>query len=317
MEKVCAKMKPATGQIEQEKRPVLREYLKLIRVKHWIKNVFVFASLVFSLNFYRSEYLLRILLMCLSFSLASSVVYIINDIADREKDRFHPVKRHRPIASGRITVENAVVLSAFLFVFALAGAWLLDLRAMLVVAAYIGINIIYSYILRNLPCIDVMVIAVGFLLRVIAGAVAIDVNVSAWMLLTTFFLSLFLGFGKRRKEMLSTHGSTRHRTVFQHYSLELLSHFIIVSATLTIITYSLYVVISSNMIRLGSERFVFTIPFVVFGVFRYLLLIYHNNDGGDPADILLRDRAMQVDIVLWTVIVLVLLLLAAFQGGSL
>jgi 4-hydroxybenzoate polyprenyltransferase len=290
--------RPVTGQMEREKHPTLKEYLKLLRVKHWIKNVFVLASLLFSLNFYRTEYLLRILLMFLSFSLGSSVVYVINDIAGREKDRFHPVKRHRPIASGRISVESAAVLSTVLFVVSLAGAWLLDLRSMLVVATYIGINIIYSYILRNQPCIDVMVIAVGFLLRVIAGAMAIDVKVSEWMLLTTFFLSLFLGFGKRRKEMIATLGSTRHRTVFQHYSLELLNYLIVVSASLTIITYSLYVVISRNMIRLGSERFVFTIPFVVFGVFRYLLLIYHNNDGGDPADILLRDRAMQVDIFL-------------------
>jgi len=304
------------GQIEQKKHFALEQYLKLWRVKHWIKNVFVLAPLVFSLNFYLPVYLLRILMMCLSFSLASSVVYTINDIADRENDRFHPDKRHRPIASGRISVKTAVVLAAVLLAFALTGAWLLNPRAALVIVTYIGINIIYTYILKNHACIDVMSIAVGFLLRVIAGAVAIDVSVSAWMLLTTFFLSLLLGFGKRRKEMLATGGSARHRIVFQQYSLELLNYFIVVSASLTIITYSIYVVISSNMIRLGSERFVATIPLVVFGVFRYLLLIYHHNDGGDPADILLRDRAMQVDIILWAIMVLVLLLLASSQGVS-
>jgi 4-hydroxybenzoate polyprenyltransferase len=293
------------------------DYMRLLRVKQWIKNVFVLASLVFSLNFYRPEYLLRILLMCISFSLASSVVYLINDIADRDRDRFHPVKRHRPIASGRISVKNAVVLAVFFCVAALGGSRFLNLQSAMVIATYICINIIYSFILKNHACIDVMIIAVGFLLRVIAGAVAIGVDVSKWMLLTTFFLSLFLGFGKRRIEMLTTKGSDRHRTVFREYSLEFLNYLIVVSATLTIITYSLYVVISKNMDRLGSERFVATIPVVVFGVFRYLFLLYCNGKGGDPAEILLKDRAMLLDIALWTVMVLAFLVLAASGGGSL
>ena len=294
----------------------LESYVRLIRVKHWIKNMFVLAPLIFSLKFCVPDSLFRVLIMFFSFSLASSVVYTINDIADRERDRFHPDKKNRPIASGVISVANAAILAVALFSIALAGAWYLSPQAAAVVVAYVALNLLYSYFLKHHPCIDVMGIAIGFLLRVIAGAIAIEVEVSEWMLLTTFFLSLLLGFGKRRKEMLATDGSIRHRVVFQQYSLELLNHLILICAGLTIITYSIYVILSGNMIRLGSHRFVATIPIVVFGVFRYLFLIYHENDGGDPADILLRDRAMQVDILLWGGTVFVLLLIALSQGVS-
>jgi 4-hydroxybenzoate polyprenyltransferase len=295
---------------------MIQDYLRLIRIKHWVKDVFIFAPLIFSLNFYKPSYISRTLLMCAAFCLAASAVYIFNDIVDRDRDRQHPKKKYRPIASGAVPVKSALVLGTVLSVSSMAVSSVLGLAAGAVILAYIGMNVAYSLFLKNQTFIDVMVIAGGFLLRVLAGTVAINVELSRWMLLTTFFLSLFLGFGKRRKEMLVTAGSTQHRVVFQDYSVDLLNCLIIVSASLTIITYSLYVVTSKAMISLGPDKFIATIPFVVFGVFRYLFLIYKQNNGGDPAEVLLKDRAMIADVALWVITIFALLGFTIFSGGQ-
>jgi len=281
--------------------------IRLMRLKHWVKDVFVLAPLIFSLSFDKPTCILKTALMCLVFGLASSVVYIINDIIDRNNDRHHPKKRNRPIAGGQISVQHALVLAVVLVVFALGFSLSLNLASMVVIISYIGINIAYSLYLKKQAFIEVMIIAAGFLLRIIAGAVVIDVPLSRWMLLTTFFLALFLGFGKRRKEMIAVTNCAEHRSVLEQYSVELLNCLIIISASLTIITYSLYVVISQNVERLGSNGFITTIPLVVFGVFRYLYLVYRENAGGDPAELLLRDRPLIADIVLWMITVSILL----------
>jgi 4-hydroxybenzoate polyprenyltransferase len=292
---------------------MIRDYVRLIRIKHWIKDVFIFAPLIFSFNFYKPSYIGRTLIMCAAFCLAASAVYVFNDVADRQRDRLHPKKKDRPVASGAVPVRSALILAALLLVAAVAVSAVLGLPSVLTVLAYIGLNAAYSLLLKNQTFIDVMVIATGFLIRLVAGAVAINVELSSWMLLTTFFLSLFLGFGKRRKEV--TEASTGHRAVFQDYSVELLNSLIIISAALTIITYSLYVVTSKAMIALGRDKFIATIPFVVFGVFRYMYLIYRQNNGGDPADVLLRDKAMLIDIALWVCVVFALLGYTLLSGG--
>ena len=293
---------------------MIRDYVRLIRIKHWVKDVFIFAPLIFSFNFYKPSYIGRTLIMCAAFCLAASAVYVFNDVTDRRRDRLHPKKKDRPVASGAVSVRSALILAALLLVAAGAVSGILGRSSVMIVLAYIGLNAAYSLLLKNQTFIDVMVIATGFLIRVVAGAIAIDVELSSWMLLTTFFLSLFLGFGKRRKELAEA--STGHRAVFQDYSIELLNSLIIISAALTIITYSLYVVTSKTMIALGRDKFITTIPFVVFGVFRYMFLIYRQNNGGDPAEVLLRDRAMLIDIALWVCLVFALLGYTLFSGGG-
>jgi 4-hydroxybenzoate polyprenyltransferase len=293
---------------------MIRDYVRLIRIKHWVKDVFVFAPLIFSLNFYKPIYIGRTLIMVAAFCLAASSVYVFNDVADRERDRLHPKKKDRPIASGAVPVRSALILSAVLFLASVAVCAILGLPSVLIVLTYIAMNVAYSLLLKKQTFIDVMVIATGFLLRVVAGAIAINVELSSWMLLTTFFLSLFLGFGKRRKEV--TEGSTRHRAVFQDYTVELLNSLIIISASLTIITYSLYVVTSKAMIDLGRDKFIATIPFVVFGVFRYMFLIYRHNNGGDPAEVLLKDKVLLIDIALWVCLIFALLGYTLLTGGQ-
>ena len=232
---------------------ILSQYIRLIRIKHWVKDVFILAPLVFSISFIKTAAILRTVLMCLAFGLASSVVYIINDIIDRENDRRHPKKMHRPIASGQISVKNAVILAIVLSFFSFGISLLLNFISFAVIAGYLAMNVVYSLYLKKQAFIEVMAIATGFMLRIIAGAVAIDVGLSRWMLLTTFFLALFLGFCKRRKEMTVITNCKMHRSVLQQYSVELLNYLIIVSESLTIMSYSLFTIISENVERLGSD----------------------------------------------------------------
>jgi 4-hydroxybenzoate polyprenyltransferase len=188
-------------------------------------------------------------------------------------------------------------------------------RISLLMAGYVVMNLVYSRALKSEPFVDVMVIGAGFVLRVVAGAFAIGVEISPWMILTTFFLALFLGFGKRREEIVSTAGAHAQRAVMRHYSLSLLNGLILVTAALTITTYSLYALTSRMVTTLGIDGFVWTVPLVVFGVFRYLGLLLNDNDGGDPTEVLLRDRLLIADVALWIGLVLSLLLTAT-NGAS-
>jgi 4-hydroxybenzoate polyprenyltransferase len=292
------------------------ELLREIRLKQWIKDVFVFAPLVFSRSFLRLEATAQAAMICLAFCLVSSAVYAFNDTVDRKKDRRHPQKRDRPIASGRLSVGTALALAGGLLLAGMGIALAVRPAAAAVVAAYVGLNVLYSLVLKNLVFIDVIVIATGFLLRVTAGAVAIRVPLSHWMLLATFFLAIFLGFGKRRKEMLVTHGAVGHRAVFRHYSVELLNCLISASSALTIITYALYVVLSRQPGDRAGLGLLFTVPLVVFAVFRYLYLIYRADGGGEPGELLLSDRVSLVAIGIWAAAVLLLLGLAGRTGAA-
>jgi decaprenyl-phosphate phosphoribosyltransferase len=285
-------------------------HVEALRLKQWIKSVFVFAPLIFSNNFRSAQGIAAASIVAVSFCMSASAVYLFNDVCDLEYDQRHPTKRNRPVARGAVRCPEAILMAAVLLVPGIGAPALLSPRISVLMAGYVIMNVVYSRVLKDEAFVDVMVIAAGFILRVVAGAWAIDVPVSRWMILTTFFLALFLGFGKRREEMVAMGGAHAQRAVLRHYSLELLNGLIIVTAALTITTYSLYAITSRMVVTLGLEGFVWTVPLVVFGVFRYLGILMNDNNGGDPAEILLRDRLLIADVALWIGLVISLLLRA-------
>lgn len=284
--------------------------VKLIRVQHWIKNLFIFVPLIFALKFTELDLILKSIIAFFSFSLASSFVYIVNDIVDKEKDQTHPKKKFRPIANESITIPNAIFLSVFVIILALGLGILLNVPTFSVVLAYLIMNIFYSFILKNVVLIDVFTIAMGFVLRVVAGAVAINVEISNWVLLTTFFISLFLGFGKRRCELDLANDGKDYRPVLDHYSIQLLDYMIVVSLTLTIIAYSLYVVDPEIILKFKTDKLMYTIPIVVYGVFRYLHSIYVKKEG-EPSEIIFSDPGLIISVLLWGASVLTIFLVFA------
>jgi 4-hydroxybenzoate polyprenyltransferase len=287
----------------------LRAWLQLIRVRHWIKNMFVLAPLVFSLNLFNPALFFRGLAAALAFSAASSAVYIVNDLFDRRRDRQHPDKQSRPLASGRIGTPPALAAAACLLLLALGLALTLDLRVLAVILAYVALNISYSAVLKHLVLFDVMVLAAGFVLRISAGTFAVAVGLSNWIILTTFFVALFMGFGKRRQEIVSHHQDLTQIPVLGHYNTQLLDCLILISLTLTIMTYSLYVISASTRDRFGGNRLIFSIPLVVYGLFRYLYVIYKRGGSGDPAEIVLADKGILGTVLLWLLLVVAVLYL--------
>ena len=243
---------------------------------------------------------MEVLLGFTLFSLASSSVYIFNDIQDKESDRQHPRKRFRPIASGRVSFSLSILLMILLGGSSLSLSYLLKPAFGLVVLLYIIINITYSIILKDLVILDVMAIAAGFLLRVIACAELAEIYPSNWLIICTILLSLFLGFGKRRHEILLLRSNANsHRRVLTHYSTYFLDQMIIVISASTVISYMLYTVSQETVHFFGTKRLIWTIPFVLYGIFRYLYLIHQKEGGGDPAEMMFQDKPLLVNILLW------------------
>lgn len=289
---------------------MIYDIFKLIRVQHWVKNLFIFVPLIFALKFTEIDLIVKSIIAFFSFSFASSFVYIINDIVDRENDREHPKKKNRPIAKGSISVSNAIILSFFIFLSSASLALYLNIPTAIVVSIYLVMNIFYSFILKNVVLIDVFTIAIGFVLRVVVGAISINVEISTWVLLTTFFISLFLGFGKRRCELELANDGRDYRPVLDHYSIQLLDYMIVVSLTLTIIAYSLYVVDPIIVSKFKTDKLMYTIPLVVYGVFRYLHSIYVKKEG-EPSEIIFSDYGLIISVLLWGVSVLTIFLVFA------
>jgi len=282
-------------------------YLRLLRPAHWIKNGFVFAPLVYSLSVPRPGPLLAVLLAFVSFCLAASASYVLNDLLDHRTDREHPRKRHRPIASGAVSVRGAAAAAALLIAAGSAVAAVSGLPVLIVVLVYFLWNLLYSTYLKKMVILDVLAIAGGFLLRVIAGAAAAGVAISQWMLLVTFFLALFLGFSKRRTELHVLEGNTTHRSVLERYSPSLLNALMVSTASLTIVTYSLYVAAPQTAERLTTGWLIYTVPLVVFGLFRYLYVVHERVNGDDIVDILVHDLPILLDILLWGAATIVIL----------
>jgi decaprenyl-phosphate phosphoribosyltransferase len=268
--------------------------IRLIRPHQWLKNGFVFAGLLFSQGWSDAQLVQRVLLAFAAFCCLSSAAYIVNDWRDRDSDALHPEKKHRPLASGTVGVGFALALAAAL---ATAGVGLAAANPILLslLLVYAGLNLAYSWRLKRVPVVDVAIIASGFMLRLLAGTVAVGVPPSRWLLLTGIFLALFLGFSKRRAESFQNESS--QRTVLTHYPPALLDAFMVVTMTATLITYSLFATSPEAHAQHG-ERLVYTVPIVIFGILRYALQV-HKRRGEDVARDLLRDPWIVVAGVLW------------------
>ncbi len=283
---------------------MLKDIVVAARPRQWSKNLVCFAALVFADRLTVPESILRSVIGFLAFCLASSAVYVFNDIRDRNQDRAHPAKRNRPIASGRLSVRAALVETVLLAAAAAILGSLLEPRFRWVLAFYLVINFLYSMILKRLVVVDVVTIAVGFVLRVQAGIEAIAAPQSAWVLLCMFFMALFLGFGKRHGEIARLDGANAHvqRPVLLAYSIPYLDILLGLSATTALVCYSLYAVtVQSN------ETFLLTILPVSFGIARYLLLIIVRTEGEDPDDMLTRDVPLVVTVLAWALLCVVIL----------
>ncbi|HOA96357.1 decaprenyl-phosphate phosphoribosyltransferase [Acetivibrio saccincola] len=282
----------------------LKGFLELARPKQWIKNLFVFAALVFAGHAFDEDYLQKTTLAFLLFCLISACVYILNDIVDVNKDRAHPKKRTRPIASGIITPKEAVVFLIILLPFSLAASFKVDFFLGIVILVYFLNNLLYSLVIKHWVILDVMSIALGFLLRVIGGALVIKVYISPWILLCTLLLSLFLGFSKRRNELtVLQEDADSHRKILKEYSLEFIDNMLSIVTASTVMAYSLYT-FSSN-----SENYYMmaTIPFVLYGIFRYQYIIYQKQEGGSPEETVLSDVPLMINILLWVVTSIIIL----------
>lgn len=278
-------------------------YIKLVRVPQWIKNFFVFVPLLFSRHIFDKTYLLSAFTAFLMFCLVSSIVYIFNDIVDIEADRAHPVKQFRPLPSGKISLRKAgIVLTGFL---ALIGFFLpaMNIHFRIFLLSYFLLNILYTFIFKHMVLLDIFSIALGFMLRVLAGASVINVEVSSWLILTTMFISLFLGIMKRRSELvlISEVPVQNTRKVLSLYSLNFIDQMSTIAAAGVIVCYALYTVSDRTVRMFHTENMIYTTPFVVFGIFRYMYLVYMNNKGENTVEIMMTDVPMITNVILYII----------------
>jgi 4-hydroxybenzoate polyprenyltransferase len=278
--------------------------IQAMRPQQWTKNLFVFAAIVFARRMGEAGALTASLAAFGLFCALSSAVYLINDVADAEQDRQHPTKQRRPIASGRLSASVAVVAAAALAGAAMVLSFRLSSAFGMIAAAYLGLNLLYSSVLKHVVILDVLLVAIFFVLRAAAGAAAIDVVISHWLLICTILLALFIALSKRRHELvLLDEGAVNHRASLGEYSPYLLDQMIAVATASTLMAYILYTVDARTVQQFGSTRLMYTIPCVIFGIFRYLYLIHQKGEGGNPDRIIISDRPFLLNMLLWMGIV--------------
>ncbi|MEJ0086748.1 MAG: decaprenyl-phosphate phosphoribosyltransferase [Pseudomonadota bacterium] len=263
--------------------------LRLLRPKQWVKNAFVFAGVLFSGLIVDAVYLKAALLAAAAFSLMSSAVYVLNDYLDRDADRAHPTKRHRPLASGKVSPAQGLFAALVCAGAAAAAAWYADVRVLIVVGLYLTINVAYSLQLKHHAVLDVFCIASGFMLRIIAGTWGIHIPPSGWLILTGMFITLFLGFAKRRAEWADAEGAHSRRRVLNDYSQQLLDSFLSITATATVISFGLYTLDPKTIEQHHTDKLIYTLPFVMFGLFRYLFILHSRKKGENPSTDLFTD----------------------------
>jgi len=302
----------------------LRMWLRLLRPHQWLKNGFVMVGLLFGHAWSDPDKLIAALFAFAAFCLLASGVYVMNDLIDCEQDRHHPAKRHRPLASGAIGVQTALLLMVVCFAVGFALVFAGGSHASWVFFAYVALNVAYSFGAKHIVILDVFIIAAGFMLRILAGTLGLGIEPSQWLLLCGLMLTLFLGFAKRRAELDAIAGDDKgidkivrqhslyplaasHRRVLEHYSTALLDQFITVATAGTLVSYSLYTVSPETLALHGTTNLIYTVPFVLYGMFRYLFLLHRRGGGGDPAQELMRDPHLLVAVAGWLLLVLLLL----------
>jgi 4-hydroxybenzoate polyprenyltransferase len=289
---------------------LLTAVLVSLRPRQWVKNLFVFAGLIFSQRLFTPAAWTAAAAFVL-FCALSGAMYLLNDVADRDKDRLHPRKRGRPIAAGRLSVATAVTVAVMLIVASLAiGTWLSRGFAGAALA-YVALLVAYSVWLKHVVIVDVLVVASGFVLRAAAGALAIDVEISGWLLICTILIALFLALGKRRHEYLTLEAeAARHRPILAEYSAALLDQMIAVVTASTVTAYALYTMSPETVAKFHTHLLPATLPFVLYGIFRYLYLLYRRQLGGSPSELFLNDRALLLNTLGWMLAVIVIIYLA-------
>ncbi len=276
------------------------ELIRLLRPHQWVKNGFVFIGILFGHAWYDHLLLYRVAAAFIAFSFVSSFVYIVNDIADRDIDRLHPDKKRRPLAAGTVSPGAAITLGAFVLVLGLCLGFLASFLILVYLFIYIILNLLYSFGLKQIVILDVFIIAAGFMLRILAGTLGVGIPPSQWLLLCGFMITLFLGLTKRRSEMFAlADNKTAQRKVLEHYTPVLLDKMISISAACVIISYGLYTMSPDTIQIHETESLIYTIPFVVYGIFRYIFLLHYQQSGGEPSRELFRDPHIVGAVAAW------------------
>jgi 4-hydroxybenzoate polyprenyltransferase len=287
---------------------VIVEIFKSLRPQQWIKNFFIFAPVIFSRNLLNRPVVLKSAAAFAAFCLIASAHYIFNDIRDLEEDRLHPVKSKRPLASGRLKTGPAVLSCAVFAVLGLAVAAAINRGVLIISAAYFVLQVLYSLRLKHVVILDVFVVAAGFVIRVVAGGLAIEVAISSWLLICTMMLALFLAMGKRRHEIVLLEGNARnHRPILKEYNTDLLDQMISVVTASTLVAYCLYTISEETVAKFGTRKLIYTVPFVLYGIFRYLYLIHLKAEGGSPESLIIKDKPLLLDLFLWIVAAVLIL----------
>ncbi len=284
-----------------------------MRPRQWAKNALVLAALIFARRAGDLSAVAAAFAAAVAFCLLSSSVYLVNDIVDIEEDRQHPKKRDRPLASGRLQVRTALVVAVVLALLGLAGSLWLSRNLFLVAAGYYLLTLAYHFLLKHIVVIDVLTVSAGFVLRAVAGAVVIQEEISHWLYICTILLALFLALAKRRQEIvLLSENARHHRRILAEYTPEMLDQMITIVTATTLMAYCLYTIAPRTTSTVGSEGLLFTVPFVIYGIFRYLYLIHRYGQGGAPEQILLGDLPLLVNVLLYIVVAAIVL----YSGGS-
>jgi 4-hydroxybenzoate polyprenyltransferase len=285
----------------------MRAILVSLRPRQWVKNFFVFAGLVFAQQLFSPAAWVALAAFAV-FCALSGAIYLLNDVADRERDRLHPQKRMRPIASGVLPVARAVAIAAILLAAGLGAAWRIGPAFALAALAYVILLGAYSAWLKHVVIADVLAVALGFVLRAVAGALAIGVAISGWLIICTLQIALFLALGKRRHEYISLgEGAVRHRPILAEYSAGLLDQMIAVVTASAVTAYALYTMSPETVAKFHTQLLPATLPFVLYGIFRYLYLIYRRQLGGNPSELFLNDRALLLNSVCWMLAIVLII----------